>query len=57
MRVVAQKRELPLSEEEMQTVRALVQRMTTETDRERFRALIEQLRHIVEYDSPPRRWN
>jgi hypothetical protein len=41
----------------MQTVRALVKRMTTETDRERFRALVEQLRQIVEYDPPPRRWN
>jgi hypothetical protein len=57
LRVVAQKRKLPLSEEEMGTVRALVKRMMTETDGERFRALVAQLRRIVECDPPARRLN
>jgi len=46
----AHKRELPFSEEEMQTVRTLVKRMTTATDHEQFRALIVRLRRIVEHD-------
>jgi hypothetical protein len=41
----------------METVRALVKRMMTETGRERFRALVEQLRQMVEHAPPPRPLN
>jgi hypothetical protein len=41
----------------MATVRALVKRMLTETDGERFRELIAQLGRIVEGDPPARRSN
>jgi hypothetical protein len=41
----------------MEAVRVLVKRMMTETDHERFRALIAQLGRIVDGDPPARRSN
>jgi hypothetical protein len=41
----------------MENVRALVKRMMTETDGERFRALMAQLGRIVEGDPPAQRSN
>ena len=55
--VVAAKRTKPLSKEESQTARAIIKRMLFETDREKFRELIEHLRLIVDGDPPERRPN
>jgi hypothetical protein len=41
-------RDHPLSEQEMQSLRALAERMLMETDPDKLQTLIEQLRRIVE---------
>ena len=55
--MVAQEREVPLSVEEMETIHFLVERLMTETDQDRFRAIVEQLQRMVERDPPRRRSN
>jgi hypothetical protein len=52
--VVAAERTKPLSKEESLAARALIKRMLYETDREKFREFIQQLRRIVEEEPPER---
>jgi len=55
--VVAAERTKPLSKEESIAARALIKRMLYETDRDKFRGFIEQLRRIVEEEPAERHPN
>ena len=57
MAMVAAERTYPLSKEELQTLRTLVKRLMSETDRGKIRSLLEQMTRIVEDDPVERRPN